>query len=79
MVNFQEEILSRKTDRLCSPYGQALVNLLATPERVSELQSESQDWPSWDMTPRQFCDLDLLMNGGFSPLRGFLTAWSSGV
>lgn len=73
MVDLQEEILSRKTDRLCSPHGRALVNLLATPERVSELQSESQDWPSWDMTPRQLCDLDLLMNGGFSPLRGFLT------
>jgi sulfate adenylyltransferase len=50
-----------------------LVNLLAVPERVSELQSESQDWPSWDMTARQLCDLDLLMNGGFSPLRGFMT------
>ena len=23
---------------------------------------------SWDLTPRQFCDLELLLNGGFSPL-----------
>ncbi len=27
--------------------------------------------PSWDLTPRQVCDLELLMNGGFSPLKGF--------
>lgn len=27
--------------------------------------------PSWDLTPRQACDLELLMNGGFHPLKGF--------
>ena len=27
---------------------------------------------SWDLTPRQLCDLELLMNGGFYPLNGFL-------
>lgn len=29
--------------------------------------------PSWDLTQRQLCDLELLMNGGFHPLKGFLT------
>jgi len=29
--------------------------------------------PSWDLTARQLCDLELLMNGGFNPLKGFLT------
>ena len=28
--------------------------------------------PSWDLTPRQTCDLELLMNGGFNPLKGFM-------
>src|SRR5215510_9105300 len=28
---------------------------------------------SWDLTPRQLCDLELLLNGGFHPLAGFLT------
>lgn len=58
---------------LNNPHGGELVNLIAVPERISELQSQSRDWPSWDMTARQLCDLELLMNGGFSPLRGFMT------
>ena len=38
-----------------------------------ELQSAARDWPSWDLTRRQLCDLELLLNGAFSPLDGFLT------
>ena len=60
-------------DHLNPPHGGELVNLLATPDRTFELQAASRDWPSWDLTPRQLCDLELLLNGGFSPLRGFMT------
>ena len=45
---------------------------MAGAERVNELKAESVAWPSWDLTPRQICDLELLMNGGFSPLQGFM-------
>jgi len=38
-----------------------------------KLKIEAGDLPSWDLTPRQLCDLELLMNGGFNPLKGFLT------
>ena len=55
------------------PHGGELINLLAAPERVFELQAASRDWPSWDLTPRQLCDAELLLNGGFSPLRGFMS------
>lgn len=60
-------------DHLIEPHGGSLVNLMAAPERMFELRSHSRDWPSWDLTPRQLCDLELLMSGGFSPLRGFMT------
>ena len=41
-------------------------------ESAQKLKGEAADLPSWDLTPRQICDLELLMNGGFSPLKGFL-------
>ena len=28
--------------------------------------------PGWDLKQRQICDLELLMNGGFAPLKGFM-------
>ena len=60
------------TDHLIAPHGGTLVDLEADSERAAALKTESRDWPSLDLTPRQLCDLELLLNGGFSPLRGFL-------
>jgi sulfate adenylyltransferase len=57
---------------LVAPHGGELVNLIASPERAAELKQASRDWLSLDLDPRQLCDLELLMNGAFSPLRGFM-------
>ena len=58
---------------LIDPHGGTLVNLMADQTRAEELKTQSRDWASWDLTPRQFCDLELMMNGSFSPLKGFLS------
>jgi sulfate adenylyltransferase len=42
-------------------------------ESAQKLKVEAGNLISWDLTPRQICDLELLMNGGFNPLKGFLT------
>jgi len=42
-------------------------------ESAQKLKVEAADLISLDLTPRQVCDLELLMNGGFNPLKGFLS------
>ena len=59
-------------DHLVPPYGGALVDGVVDDERASELRKASTYWPSCDLTPRHLCDVELLLSGAFSPLRGFL-------
>lgn len=61
------------SNQLIEPHGGELVNLIASPERAEELKNESRDFASWDLKGRQIYDLELMMYGAFSPLRGFMT------
>ncbi len=65
--------MTAQASHLIPPHGGELVNLLVYPDRATELKAHSREWASWDLTPRQLCDLELLMSGGFSPLLGFMT------
>ena len=47
--------------------------LYASYDSAQKLKSEAAHLVSWDLTPRQICDLELLMNGGFNPLKGFMS------
>ena len=47
-------------------------DLMAPAARAAELTASLRDLPSWELTPRQICDLEMLMNGAFAPLDGFL-------
>lgn len=57
---------------LIEPHGGSLVNLMVFEKEATQLLRESKDWPSWVLTQRQLCDLELLLNGGFSPLKGYM-------
>ena len=46
--------------------------LFVAPDAARARRLEAAALPSWDLSARQICDLELLMNGGFFPLRGFL-------
>lgn len=59
-------------DKLITPYGGDLVNLNVDQKRAEALCREAIHFPSVDLNQRQLSDLELLLNGGFSPLRGFM-------
>jgi len=59
-------------DHLITPHGGTLVNLLIGGDRAAEIRELSREWPSIDLDRRQLCDLELLLNGGLSPLDGFM-------
>jgi sulfate adenylyltransferase len=61
------------SDNLIEPHGGKLVDPMVDEPRARELKDASRDWPSWDLTARQLCDLDLLLQGAFSPLDGFMS------
>ncbi len=57
---------------LIAPHGGQLNELYLSQELASEESRRAMGFASWDMTPRQICDIELILNGAFSPLDGFL-------
>jgi sulfate adenylyltransferase len=57
---------------MLNPHGGHLVNLVAPAAEQATLKAEATTLASWDLSARQLCDLELLLNGGFSPLKGFM-------
>lgn len=55
--------LARSASRQVPHGGKLVENMAATPPRVDH---------AVQLTERQLCDVELLMNGGFSPLEGFM-------
>ena len=57
---------------LIAPHGGKLVNRLADDVRAQALRAQAQTLPRITLTPKQSCDLELIANGGYSPLTGFM-------
>ena len=60
-------------DTLIAPHGGKLTELLVPESEKAALKAEALEIPSITLTGRQICDIELLLNGGFSPLEGFMT------
>ena len=55
------------------PHGGVLKDLYLGEAEAEQAKQLGRDCKSWDLTDRQVCDIELLLNGAFSPLEGFLT------
>lgn len=58
--------------QLITPYGGSLIDLTPGPKRLETLKESSASFPSLDLDPFQLGDLELLGNGGYSPLVSYL-------
>lgn len=58
--------------RFITPHGGVLKESILSPSQAKEARLAAHDYPSWDLSPRQLCHIELLLNGGFSPLEGFM-------
>ena len=55
------------------PHGGVLTDLYLDDAAVEAAKRAALDFKSWDLNLRQLCDLELILNGAFSPLEGFNT------
>jgi len=54
------------------PYGGKLIDLLIKGDKRTQLLEETNRLVDLILTSRQLCDIEMLINGGFSPLVGFM-------
>ncbi len=64
--------MKTQTNKLISPYGGKLVDLLTPAEELSNLKAQASDLPTVRISERSVCDLELLATGAFSPLETFM-------
>ncbi len=58
---------------IINAHGGELINLIPDAATKAERQKLANDLPDWSLTSRQICDIELILNGAFSPLNGFMT------
>ena len=56
------------------PYhGNKLIDLVVSEQEAEQLKTDALDWQSITLTDRQVNELELLLNGGDSPLSGYMS------
>ena len=60
------------SEKLIEPHGGKLINCYCDSEISNQYKNNAVNYQSWTLTDRQLCDLELILNGAFSPLDGFM-------
>ena len=68
-----ESQLSSKGEYMAASNLAPIPELFVSYDSAAKLKHQAGELLSWDLTARQVCDLELLMNGGFNPLKGFMS------
>ncbi len=55
------------------PHGGELKHLLASEKEAEQLKAKALEWTSLTLSERQVNELELILNGGFSPLDGYMS------
>jgi len=58
--------------KLITPHGGKLVNCYYDKDESKQCKNNAINYMSYTLTDRQLCDLELILNGAFSPLDGFM-------
>ena len=58
--------------KLIKPHGGKLINCYCDSKTSNQYKNNAVNYNSWTLTDRQLCDLELILNGAFSPLDGFM-------
>ena len=58
---------------MSTQYLAPIPELYVSHDSAQKMKMEAAELVSHDLTNRQVCDLELLLNGGFNPLKGFLS------
>ena len=59
-------------EKLINPHGDNLINGYCDVSQSKKYKNQAVNYDSWTLTDRQLCDLELILNGAFSPLDGFM-------
>jgi sulfate adenylyltransferase len=72
LTALRNEGKDKMTDALIAPHGGSLILNFAEPDEQQHLREQAQGLPQVVIGSRQLADLELLANGAYSPLNGFM-------
>ncbi len=60
------------SNTIIKPHGGKLFSHIPDKGYLNKIKNDILQLKSWTLTDRQLCDIELILNGGFSPLDGFM-------